>query len=218
MKQLTKDQIQTLFDFTKSHRVRYYDLQSEVVDHLASAIEHKWEKNPNLPFQTALNQVYTNFGIYGFGKLEQEKREAIQKKIGWKVWAFVKTYLTIPKVGLTLLLIILTNLVLSILPNPLDISVGLIFFGLAGFSIGIHRQRMKNRPVLNRFLEVHSVLTGGNLFMLLFIFPLELFIFGDHSAFPLWIVSIVLVFFALTLLGTYQYCVKTVEEVKLRYG
>ncbi len=60
MKTLTKVEIDQLYQFTKEHRIRYYDLQSEVVDHLASAIEAKWEDNPNLPFQKVLNEVYSN--------------------------------------------------------------------------------------------------------------------------------------------------------------
>ncbi len=36
--QLTKDQIQNLYKFTKQHYVEWYDLQSELVDHLANDI------------------------------------------------------------------------------------------------------------------------------------------------------------------------------------
>lgn len=38
--QLTKEQIQSLFTFTKQHFVEWYDLQCELVDHLANDIEY----------------------------------------------------------------------------------------------------------------------------------------------------------------------------------
>lgn len=36
---LNDDQIQSLFDFTKKKLVHFYDLQIELVDHLAASIE-----------------------------------------------------------------------------------------------------------------------------------------------------------------------------------
>jgi len=218
MKKLSKDQLQELFDFTKSHRVRYYDLQSELVDHLASAIESKWMEDPVLSFQTALNQVYADFGIYGFGKLEQEKREAIQSKIVKKVLAFIKSYFTIPKVGLTLLVIVLTHFGLSLFANPVDISIGLIYFFMAGLSIAMYFQQHKNKGLKDKFLEVHAVCIGGYSFLFLFVLPVELFIFSDQSGFSIWFLASWLVVSGLAFVGTYQYLKETIEEVKLRYG
>jgi hypothetical protein len=40
--QLTTSQIDKLFTFTRSI-LEYYDLQSELVDHLANSIEAQWE-------------------------------------------------------------------------------------------------------------------------------------------------------------------------------
>ena len=41
---LTNQQIEQLFTFTRQHYVEYYDLQSELVDHLANAIEEQWKE------------------------------------------------------------------------------------------------------------------------------------------------------------------------------
>jgi len=45
MKKLNVYQIEKLYDFTKKHYVDYYDLQTELVDHLANAIETEWQSN-----------------------------------------------------------------------------------------------------------------------------------------------------------------------------
>jgi hypothetical protein len=38
--------------------VEWYDLQSELVDHLANAIETQWQENPKLSFNEALNKEF----------------------------------------------------------------------------------------------------------------------------------------------------------------
>ncbi|MDR6968723.1 hypothetical protein J2X31_002749 [Flavobacterium arsenatis] len=52
---LNEQQIEQLYTFTRQHFVEWYDLQSELVDHLANAIEAEWHKNPKLTFEEALH-------------------------------------------------------------------------------------------------------------------------------------------------------------------
>jgi hypothetical protein len=47
---LSTQQIDQLYTFTRQHFVEWYDLQSELVDHLANAIEQEWKQNPNRTF------------------------------------------------------------------------------------------------------------------------------------------------------------------------
>jgi len=42
MQKLTTEQINKLYTFTKKHYVDYYDLQTELVDHLSNGIEAQW--------------------------------------------------------------------------------------------------------------------------------------------------------------------------------
>ena len=51
---LSSDQIQQLYTFTQQHYVEYYDLQTELVDHLANSIEEQWTENPKRSFEEAL--------------------------------------------------------------------------------------------------------------------------------------------------------------------
>jgi hypothetical protein len=57
-----RPQIDHLFTFTRQHYVEWYDLQSELVDHLANAIETQWQENPKLSFNEALNKEF-KFGV-----------------------------------------------------------------------------------------------------------------------------------------------------------
>lgn len=77
---LTDEQIAGLFAFCEKHLVRHYDLQVELVDHLANAIESKMAADKTLSFDKALQQVYDSFGVMGFGRLVGTSSAALQKK------------------------------------------------------------------------------------------------------------------------------------------
>lgn len=57
---LSLEQIERLYQFTRQHYVEYYDLQTELVDHLANAIESQWLENPKLSFEQALQVEFKN--------------------------------------------------------------------------------------------------------------------------------------------------------------
>ena len=76
---LTDQQIEALFAFTKKKYVHHYDVQVELVDHLATSIEEEMEKDTKISFEDALQRVYARFGIFGFAK-EQKRKQG-------KVWA-----------------------------------------------------------------------------------------------------------------------------------
>ena len=77
---LTKEQIAALFIFTEKKMVRWYDLQTELVDHLATAIERKMSENSKCSFEDALAYVYAGFGIFGFAKIVQMKEVQLRKE------------------------------------------------------------------------------------------------------------------------------------------
>ena len=64
--ELTKNQIDELYKFTRKHYVYHYDVQSELVDHLANDIENIWQETPNLSFEQARYKSFKKFGIFGF--------------------------------------------------------------------------------------------------------------------------------------------------------
>lgn len=80
MKKLTQEQINCLFEFTQKHYVEYYDLQLELVDHLACGIELQWENDESISFDDALNIEFKKFGIFGFSDIVDQRRQQLQKK------------------------------------------------------------------------------------------------------------------------------------------
>ena len=98
---LTPEQIQQLYKFTREHFVEHYDVQTELVDHLANDIEQIWETQPNLSFEDARTISFKKFGVFGFMDVVAERQKALSKKY-WKIiWSFAKNWFELPKIILT---------------------------------------------------------------------------------------------------------------------
>ena len=101
MRKITEQEINQIFDFIKKHYVEFYDVQVELVDHLANAIEDQWKQNPNILFEDALQTEFKKFGIFGFTGLVEQKQAELQKYYNRMLWNEVLKFISIPKVILT---------------------------------------------------------------------------------------------------------------------
>jgi hypothetical protein len=95
---ITHSQIEQLYTFTQQHYVKYYDVQSELVDHLAQDIENQWEIDPNITFENALNKAFKKFGIFGFEDVVLEKTKALQKRYYLWLWQNFKSFFKFPQI------------------------------------------------------------------------------------------------------------------------
>ncbi len=104
---LTTQEIQSIFDFTTKKYIKYYDVQLELVDHIANRIETMRAENQNLSFENALQQVYKSFGVFGFTKVQEQKSLELQRYWRKRVWTFIKSYFKLPRILITATLSIL---------------------------------------------------------------------------------------------------------------
>ncbi|MBP2283654.1 hypothetical protein H4V97_001972 [Flavobacterium sp. CG_23.5] len=111
---LTTSQIDQLFTFTRQHFVEWYDLQSELVDHLANAIETEWQENPKLTFDEALNKEFKKFGVFGFMDVVEKRQAVLGKKYNGLVWQHFKDFFGIPKIVLTIAMTLVLYSILKI--------------------------------------------------------------------------------------------------------
>lgn len=117
VRKLTPEKIDELFVFCRKHYVPEYDLQVELVDHLAAAIEEQWENNPNLLFQDALNKSFGQFGIFGFSKIKDRKEKELQRKYRHLLWKYTFEFFRWPKALLTLALTLILFTLFRIVNN-----------------------------------------------------------------------------------------------------
>lgn len=80
MKEVSVSQIERLYRFTREHYVEYYDVQTELVDHLANGIEAQWKESPGMSFEDALQREFKKFGVYGFSNVVEKRERAMEKK------------------------------------------------------------------------------------------------------------------------------------------
>ena len=99
---LNKSHIQELYKFTRKHYVYHYDVQTELVDHLANEIESAWVETPSLSFQEARDKSFKKFGIFGFMDVIEAKQKQMNKRY-WKIiLRFAKEWFSIPKIVVTI--------------------------------------------------------------------------------------------------------------------
>jgi hypothetical protein len=183
--------------------VEYYDLQTELVDHLANAIELEWESNPTLSFESLLNKEFKKFGVFGFMDVVEKKQMAMNKIYNKLVWGHFKTFFKLPQIIGTLVSIFLVFQLLNSFAISHDIAAGLALLLLISFWVGLIRMNKKRKKVakengkkwlLNEIIYGYSSLAGMSYL------PIQLFLnFENNSSqmmllfMSLFIVSIVII-------------------------
>ena len=104
---LTNSQIDQLYKFTRKHYVYFYDVQTELVDHLANDIEEIWIENPKLSFEQARDSSFKKFGIFGFMNVIESRQKAMNKRYAKILWRFFKEWFTFPKLITTQVIFLL---------------------------------------------------------------------------------------------------------------
>ncbi|WP_162126789.1 hypothetical protein [Flavobacterium phycosphaerae] len=134
---LTADQVAQLYLFTRQHYVEYYDLQTELVDHLANAIEVQWEENPKLSFEQALQLEFKKFGVFGFMEVVDKRKGVLHSKYNKMVLKELRSFFSLPKIIGTFSSIGILYYLLIIFQESLEIMQWLIGFLIVSFIVGM---------------------------------------------------------------------------------
>ncbi|MCC9169152.1 hypothetical protein [Pontibacter harenae] len=158
-KELTAADIEKLYAFLQKKFVDTYDVQTELVDHLASDIELQWERDPSLSLDEAMQKVYKSFGIFGFTEVYEQRVAAIQKEIQ-KQW--LRTFLQffkLPYLLFSLVLFLGNQLALTSLDQGVVklVSLGLLTAGVLYFAV---KEYAFNKRHLRRKLSVMQYIYG----------------------------------------------------------
>lgn len=198
---LTTDQIDRLFDFVKKKHVPYYDIQVELVDHFASAIETMWQEQPDLPFERAIQLVYGRFPITGFYQVVDTARQAMHRQ----TWRWVKkawlSYFQWPRIVLSLTILLAIRLLFTLpIPGIWLFVAALVLVILANVYFYHFRYKVKRQTTQYlRWEAIYEVVSN-------FIFPLHMFFYfsydynwGHLDIYPTW--AVWLMAFVLTYSG-----------------
>lgn len=105
-RKITPEEIEELFAFCSKRNVKEYEIQAELVDHLASSIEIQLEQNASLSFYEALDITYSKFAVNGFKEIVKTKRRMFRRKYNLLFLKFLATFFQLPRIILTSFLIL----------------------------------------------------------------------------------------------------------------
>ncbi|TDE31542.1 hypothetical protein E0I61_02250 [Flavobacterium ranwuense] len=230
---LTAQQIDQLYLFTRQHYVEWYDLQTELVDHLANAIETEWEQNPKLTFDEVLNKEFRKFGVFGFMDVVESRQAALGKKYNRLVFNHFKAFFRVPKILLTIGVTFLLFKILktSMYNNYIFIAICISYFGFIFFEFykikkirKIQKETSKKKWLFEEIINQYGVSSGA--FSVPFYFFIQIssraerYLLNDYWLFS---VSLMLVLFGILNYilfkiipsKTREYLLETYPEYKL---
>lgn len=183
MKQLNDSQIEELYVFTRQHYVEWYDVQTELVDHLANDIEATWENRPGLTFEKARDASFKKFGVFGFMEVVEKKAAQMNKKYWRIVWVVFKEFFKIPQVIITATIcIVLFTLLTSFYQKWVYLSVVIIGVVVMIFQAIRLKKKMKFKKTQKKWLLEENIYNLGGAINGINIFIQIVFRFSDISS------------------------------------
>ena len=193
---LTEKNIDNLYKFTRQHYVEHYDVQTELVDHLANDIELIWVAQPHLKFEQARDVSFKKFGIFGFMDVVEEKQKQLSKKYYKIILGFVKEWFSLPKIIITSSLVVFFYMLLTS-----NISSN-YFFGFWGIYIAYVSIKMyflskeikkrKKKTKILWLLEDFIYKQGATNAALMPIYAFQLFVNIDETANYQWSLALLI--------------------------
>ncbi len=217
---LNPEHIDQLYKFTRAHFVEWYDLQTELVDHLANDIEAIWEKEPGMSFDQAKNKAFKKFGVFGFMDVIADKSKAVNKRYWRVLWQIFKDYFKLPKIiiTLTISLIVFSTLKLTghvILIMIVAFWIIFIFPVIFGFRYNLKLKRRFKRTGKKWMLD-EVIKQSGLLFIISIQIPIQLLRYVNlDSTFTLNSTALFLSSFFLTVFSLFVYILINLVPPKL---
>lgn len=167
---ITIAELKQIFQFLEHKRLRHYDLQVEMADHLATAIEQQWVENTQLPMKEALELEYRKFGRFGFSKLVEKRHKSLSKQLFAQLNRQIFGWLTFPKIIPLLAFIVMWAQLLQESPIAEYLLLGMMALGLIILLYGVIVQRIFMKKIQKKFLfievQVSLFFIGLNAFFL----------------------------------------------------
>lgn len=220
---ITPEETEKLFEFCRLHYVYHYDLQVEMVDHLASAIEEQWEMNPEFSFQEGLNNSFRKFGITGFSKIKQQKQKELARKYNRLLWKYFAEFFRWPKMLMTLAFTMILFTILKAVTSIAWVLVPyftLLAIGGTVYFFFISPNKLKIKTSGNQKFMLIEYLNSIQLAVILISqLPISMFnisrsfdLFSVHQSWVLLLISFFIVGFNIVLFGYFFYIPIKVKE------
>ena len=221
-RKIAPEETKQLFKFCHRHFVYQYDLQIELVDHLALAIEDQWGKEPELTLNETLKNTFGKFGIHGFGKIKQQKERELRRKYNRLLWNFFLEFYRWPKVVTTFIFTIGLFLLFQSTNKPswivLTYFLLILIFGVYYyFNYTRNDFKIKIKPGKS-FMLINYLKSVEISIIVLVQFPLQsltyynLFEKHNYNQWVMFAISFFMVAFSILLYGQFMFVPKKIKQ------
>lgn len=203
---LNAEQVERLYAFTRQHYVEYYDLQTELVDHLANATEEQWEQNPKLSFEAALKIEFKKFGVFGFMEVVEKRQSALHKKYNKIVLMELQSFFSLPKIIGTFSSIGILYYLLKFFQEGYEIMQLLIAFLVVSFIIGmafLSRKQKKETTKTGKRWLLKDIIFGYSSFSGALNIVVQFACRLSGNNYPEWFLAVFSLFFVVLFLTFY---------------
>ncbi|WP_298779613.1 hypothetical protein [uncultured Polaribacter sp.] len=136
--ELTKEQLAKLNRYLKSCGIKYYDVRSEIVDHFATKLEEKLDKNQTLNFKNEIIKIHKEFGGNGFKDFLEQKKLSVKKKFYKLTFKHLRTFFKVPKIIISIGLFFGFVYLMNLYENPKEFFSNInVFFIFLVVQFGI---------------------------------------------------------------------------------
>lgn len=147
---ITPEETEKLFNLCEKYGVFFYDVQIEMVDHLASLIEEQWKKYPEISFHQGLKSAVLSFGKSNFTKFAREKEKEVNRKYNLLLWKYFIEFYKWPKLLITIIFTLGLLILLQISNHTKTVLLvysGLVLIGFAYYLFLIFPKfKIANKP------------------------------------------------------------------------
>lgn len=217
-RKITLQEIEQLHRFVRRHYVEFYDVELELVDHLANDIEAQWQEDTQLSFDLALDQAFKKFGIFGFTDVIEQKTNELNKVYYKESFRLLRTFFTIPKIVISIALSLIIYVILRFVGKELSINVKeiargavFLFFMYQFIRLQLRRAKQNKKSQLKWLLQTVVFNLEIWPYYLMFMFFFQIFMFEGTSNFSLISQTMVI---TLTILYVYVLKAVIIPQVK----
>lgn len=125
---LSTEQIEQIKSWISKRGFTHTDVQYEILDHVASAIEDKMEEDPDLTLETAFTQVHKSFGVFGFSSIEDSIMGRLRKEIFYAYLESGRSLLASYRALVPIILVLSLITIYQQLPQIFEIVSNILFY------------------------------------------------------------------------------------------
>lgn len=150
---LNQEQTTYIENYIANFEVKYYEIYTEVLDHLILSVEDILEEDKNIPIEKAvLKAKLDGFGKGGLEGMMEEKVKLAHKKNIRNNNKMIKAYFTFPKMVLTLSIFTVYYFFLSLFENSVKANLiavaSVCFIGIFQFIYSWKYRKLNKRYIL----------------------------------------------------------------------